>query len=240
MRTKPFSFKIEEFVPVNEFTLASYTNDQPQFLLFSPKYSVAHLAGCKTQLDIVNQILNPKGLTSQMKNATERLQGLFKDTLTHVDAIQRYVEMCGTQIPVKVKDFGFSAIRKKCHSSDAEGVLSRLKLVDQLATPNLTLLVAQGYTADKQAAFKQLQLDIANTNIEYNGLLNQRIKLVQDNIGLFTEFWDKMRDVLKSGKTIFKADPAKKQEYTQAAILRRVRRDKGDSDADTGGTGTKG
>lgn len=52
---------------------------------------------------------------------------------------------------------------------------------------------------------------------------NERGKLVQDNIEKIKEFWNVINDILKTGKTIFKANPVKIKEYTQTQILSRIR-----------------
>lgn len=238
MRKIPFNFKIEELTPFSLFVLTSYRGDHAAFLKFSPKYSEAHLTNYSARMDVVDQILNPKGLTAQMKKATQTLYDRLDAAIVFVDALQRYVEMGESKIPVPVKDFGFSGVRKKGQSRDAEGVLGGLRNIKQLAEPHLTELAAQGYTTEKQTALTQLITDISTANGLQNDFLNQRIKLVQDNIDLFTEFWGMVNDVLKSGKTIYKENPAKVKEYTQAVILRRIRRDA--EDKDKGGTGTKG
>ena len=77
---------------------------------------------------------------------------------------------------------------------------------------------------------------MSKNKTEYNGLLNERMELVNDNIDLFENLWSYMNDILKTGKTLFKHDSVKVKEYTQTEILERIERNIEDSKS----TGTPG
>jgi hypothetical protein len=233
MRILPFNFKIEEFIPFCDFSINSYTVDRPKFVIFSPEYDGDHLTDTINLRDTVDGLINPKAITVQMKNTTEKLYKLLDLGLTIIDDLERYCEKAGVKVPVSKKDFGFSTTRKKCHNRDAEGAISGFKLMKELSAPYLSVLTPLGYTVEKQTNLSNLIKDIGDTNTLQNSIYNQRGVLVQNNIGQITELWDTIKDILKTGKIIFKKDPVKIKEYTQAKILERIRQDR---DNDNGGT----
>jgi hypothetical protein len=226
MRKKPFDFKLEELVPFSRFALESYTADRPKFIVFSPDYGGDHLTICNTKMDAVDKIINPATITSQMKKATRNLYTGYEQALDFIDHIERYVDKAKDGLPVTVKDFEFSKTRKRIHAKDAEGAIEGLKLIEQQAKPHLAILEAKGYVKAKQDELPAIIKTLSDANVLQNSLTNQRANLVQENMGVITEFWDMINDILKSGKTIFKDDEVKIKEYTQAKILTRLRREK--------------
>ena len=233
MRILPFNFKIEEFIPFSDFALASYTVDRQKFIIYSPAYGEDHLPDTIALRDTVDGLINPKVITAQMKTTTVKLYNLLDSGLKIIDDMERYCEKAGVNVPITKMDFGFSKTRKSCRNRDAEGAISGFKLMKELSTPYLPVLTPLGYTVEKQTNLSNLIKDIGDTNTLQNSIYNQRGVLVQDNIGQITELWDVINDILKTGKIIFKEDPAKIKEYTQAKILERIRQNRDNENCGT-------
>ncbi|HEY4785659.1 MAG TPA: hypothetical protein VIH57_06405, partial [Bacteroidales bacterium] len=163
---------------------------------------------------------------------------LFDRTLAFLDKVERYVEMAETNVPLTKKDLGITPLREECHSHNAAFVTEGLKTIKKLLAPHLAILEPLGYTKEIQAEGESLTTTIGSNKIEYNKLLNERMKLVVDNIDLFESLWDFLNDILKTGKTIYKKDPVKIKEYTQSEILKRLEHIVSDDNDETGGTTT--
>lgn len=223
MRRFPFNFKIEEFIPVSQFVLESYKRDRAEFVKFSPEYDGKHLSSCTSIVDQVDKAINPQTFTAQMKKATETLYSHLDTASVCATQLERYCEKAGIKLPLDKKDLGFTEIRKKCRTRDAEGAVSGLKKAQQLISPYLSVLEPIGFFKIKQEILTKLVKDINEANALQNSLQNERAMLVQKNIEQITNLWNNLNDILKTGKTIFKENPTKVKEYTLTQILTRVR-----------------
>lgn len=92
--------------------------------------------------------------------------------------------------------------------------------MQQVLQPGLNALQSGGYKPEQLAA---LIGDIEKANQEQDRILNQRRRLVEDNTEKLNLFWAVLNDIMKTGKLIHRDNPARKDEYTQTNILKRVR-----------------
>lgn len=234
MRKVPYSFKNEELIPFCDFVFSSYTANQPAFIDYSPNYGGDHLSGCINTRDTVDRAINPKTLTAKLKGVTRALYAHLDNGLNIIDDVERYCEK--GKVPLTKKDLEITRTRRKCHSRDAEGAIRGFKLMRELIGPHLAVLEEQGYTKSKQERLIKLIKDINDNNVLQNSIINERAVLVQNNIGRVCELWEKITDILKTGKIIYKTDPAKRITYTQTRILERIRQNR-DKDSGVKGKG---
>ena len=236
MRKKAFDFKNEELIPVSDLALQSYTNDRAEFIALLPDYDGEHLQNAINMRDMIDKLINPGTLTSRAKNSTQALYTALKETLDFADKFERFAEKAAEAFPVSKSDLELSDMRKKCHSRDSEGVVKILKNISQFVEPYKAVLEAKGFTPEWQAKLAGLIKTIGDIKKQRTGITNQRAKLVQDNINDVNAFWKVIEDILKTGKTIYKENPAKKKEYTKSEILKKVRRNIKDN-GEGGGNG---
>jgi hypothetical protein len=240
MKRIVFGFKIEDLVPIGNIVRVSYARDRAKFIEFSTHYDGNHLDEYDRVSTLVNDCINPKVLTSRMKESTEKLHAELKIVNAYVASVQRYTEMTGEKITLSAANFGFSVLRKKCRNLNTPGVIKNLTGLKQMLEPWMPALTEVGYTSEKLAEIDSHIAILRTCNTAQKKYLNQRIKQVQDNVDLLNGFWATINDILKTGKILFANDAVTKKEYTQSAILKQIRhnRNKNDDDSDDdGGTG---
>lgn len=171
----------------------------------------------------MKDVVAPETITNQMKNTTEQLH-ITEDTLNnHLDYMERYCEMAGSDLPVKVSSLNLQGLRKNIRKHNAEGIVKGARTLQQMLNPCLPVLELKGYGQEQQTELASLIDRIEKANLEQDKLLNKRRRLVEENTGLLNEFWAILVDIMKTGKLIHRDNPVRKAEYTQSHILKRIR-----------------
>lgn len=223
MKNSNFNFRAEELSPFGKFVEASFITDQEAFSAFSPEYGDNFATTFNSKLKAVKEVVAPETVTSQMKNATEQLH-IAEDMLgNHLSHLERYCEMAGSDLPVKVGDLRIPGLRKSIRSRDAEGIAKGARNLQQVLKPCRPVLELKGYTLEQQAELGTLIETIEKANLEQDQLLNQRRRMVEENMEQLNEFWAMLVDIMKTGKLIHRDNQVRKAEYTQSHLLKRIR-----------------
>jgi hypothetical protein len=220
MKKPEFNFKAEELPAIGDFLVNSFTTDKEVFAVFSPQYADGFSDLLLQRLKEVKEIIDPATITSQMKQATQKLYDAESEMNNLLDSIKRYCEMAGKELTIEPDDLKIPALRKCLHNRDAEGALKLARNIQQVVQPCLAVIQAKGYKPEQLAANIET---MEKANQDQDKLLNQRRRLVEDNMEKLNDFWAMLNDIMKTGKLIHRANPARKDEYTQANILKRVR-----------------
>ena len=215
--------KIEELPVLGSFLITSVTSDMETFTTYSPVYGNDYITGLQADLEKVNNIVKPVVLTNQMKEATDKLHKAEDSVVEHVAQLEGYALKVAKSTTLKVSGLNLSLLRRKCQSRDAEGVLNGIKIVKQVLAPHLAKFEEVGYTKAKQDELDALFTAIDEANNQQNSMLNQRAKTVSENEELLVGFWNRLQEILKDGKIIFRKNSLKKKEYTLANLKSRVR-----------------
>jgi hypothetical protein len=220
MKKPDFNFKAEELPPIGDFLATSFTADKAVFAAFSPQYTDGFADLLSLRLKEVKEIIDPATVTSQMKQATQKLYDAEGSMNNLLDSIKRYCEMAGKELTIKIDDLKIPALRKCLHNRDAEGALKLARNIQQVLQACLTVMQAKGYKPEQMSTLIDA---IEKANQDQDKLLNQRRRLVEENMDKLNDFWALLNDIMKTGKLIHRNNPARKDEYTQANILKRVR-----------------
>ncbi len=215
--------RIEELPSIGGFLIASLQTDIDAFSNFSPDFGEDYFAAATEQLLAVTALIQPRTITAELKVITLRMYQNMNDLGPQIDFLQGYIKRT-TGLTVAAADFGISAIRQANKNGDVEALIDALSYTLNLATnaTNAPLLLAKGFTNTRRDALLDIKTQLAADNILQNVKLNERNNLVTGNYAAINNFWKTLMDISDTGKIIFR-NSNKKDDYTVAQLLRRIR-----------------
>ena len=223
MIEKNYSCKNEELPVIAGYLLFTIKRDLNIFTDFSPKFNAAYVAAFEAKTNQVTHILNPRAETVDMKAVTENLYAAMDRLLDPIAKLERYVKLAGSDVPVNVKDFGLSKLRKRIWARDAEGVLDGLKTVNSYIDAYATQLEAQGLSEGMINLFLTSSTTINDYNQKQYEIFAERKVLVETNQQTLNELYKFIAEVCDIGKVIFRGNPALTKAYTFSELKKRVR-----------------
>jgi hypothetical protein len=223
MKKKVFRVRFEELPALGEFVEASFLHDRELFAAYSPVYANGFAEDYHEKLLTIKSATLPHMLTSQAKNATAIQHEAHESLLKLLNHLERYWQLGSMSLQVNINDLKLSNLRKSLRKHDAEGAILGAKALQQLIQPCLTVLQEKGLPTEKAEELNRLIDLMEKQNLEQNDLLNQRRRLVEENLTLWNEFWNLVADVMKTGKLIHENNPVRRAEYTEKNLRSRVR-----------------
>jgi hypothetical protein len=221
-----FKCRIEELPFLGKLLLISFIRDKDGFITISPDYADPFTENFQNQVKLVEELVNPKKLTSEMKVLTQKLAVHFTHSRNLVNRLEIYINKAvSDNLPLTMasSDFGIKLVRQEVNLKNDEGVIKNLKDLKKNLSDNLTSLVAKGYTVAVQTELTTLIKDLGDDSIAQTTKKKEREKLVNDNISELNNLWSMMNDVMKAGKTYAKEkDPVKIKDYTYDHIIKDV------------------
>lgn len=219
-----FNFKLEEIPAIGQFLYDSYLADEADFKNFSPQFDEAYKTDYLDKFNAVQEILNSKVLTAELKVITVRMYENAQKLKTEIDRLEAYAKLAKANLKISVVDFKFKEIRKAANKKDFEGLIGNLKISLQLIQDNLAALQAKGFTVVAKTAIENLRTAFESDNAEQNRKLDQRRQTVAGNTDIINTFYEKISEILSIGKVLYKkTNPEKAKSYTLSAIQKRMR-----------------
>jgi hypothetical protein len=216
--------KDEELPVICEYASFGLKRDLPTFLGYSPKFNEGYVAAFDGKIAAVNELINPRTGTVELKNTTAHMRTTMDGLLDATNRLKGYIKLAAGNVPVSPADFGIIALHKKLYARDAEGVLHNLQLVSANIGKFKAPLAAEGLTDELAAQFSAALVSIAQDNQRQYEILSGRKALVQDNLGVFNTLGAQLAEICEVGKLLFKSsNPERAQEYTFAYLLKKVR-----------------
>lgn len=223
MTTRKFSLRIEEMPVVGGFLLKSLELDFAEFQAYSPDFNQDYKTNFQTKLEFVDGIVNPKKLQGELKKVTENMYSAIDGLRNPLLLLEGYIKRA-ENLTILPKDFGISGVRKELSNKDQEALLENLKTLFQNIDVNLAALQAKGFTQTAYNELKATRDFLKNGNQSQNQKLNEKQKLVEENIEVFNDLWDIMKDVMDTGKRISKSNSKLRiDDYTATKLKSRVR-----------------
>ncbi len=222
---RSYNCKDEELPVILRLSLISLKRDLAEFTTYSPKFSGTYLDNYESEIAKVEELLSPAAETAEMKKITDRLHAGMDVLLNHVKHLEGYLKMAGSSINLSSADFGLSLLRKGINHTDPEKVIDSLKDLNKNVAKYKTALAEQGLTDAFQAKLvEDYTLLNADRQLQYQILTNRKA-LVQSNVGTLNDLYDRLMEILRTGKILYQGkDPVKLQEYTFSELQKRVRR----------------
>jgi len=222
---RSYHCKDEELPVILRLSLVSLKRDLADFTAYSPKFDQAYLAGYESEIAKIEELLSPASETAEMKKMTDRLHSGMVDLLKLANRLEGYLKMAGSSIKLSATDFGLAELRRGINRTDPEKVIDRLKDVNKNVEKYKAELAEQGLTDLFQNNLLETYLTIsADRQFQYQILTNRKA-LVQSNVGILNDLYDRLMEILRTGKILYQGkDAVKLQEYTFSELQKRVRR----------------
>ncbi len=218
--------RIEELATLGKFLLDSLTRDQADISAVYPEFNDEYLAAFTQKIKDVKDTVKAIILTNQNKKVTERLYKNMEKLRPILTKLEGYVRRA-KDLTVLARDFGTVQTRKEVQRKDVEALDKQLETLLVNITDNFDALKDKGYTAARQTALTNLHTAINADNALQNLNEDERDETVEDNTVLFNEYWvEYIANVADAGKRVYKdTKPAKVDDYTIAALKRRIRQE---------------
>ena len=226
-----FNCKDEELPVVCGFVAFSLKRDLPDFSAYSPQLNEAYLAGYETKIETVQELVQPKSETTEIKLITERIYTTLDGLIPPINYVSGYLDLAENTVPISVTDFGLTGLRKSAKTRDVENVLKLLRTVTGNIDKYKVELTAKGLTEAVISKFTDAKTSLADDKQKKYELVSNRTAIVQNNLGLLNELYDQLAEICKIGKILYKqTDAAKLKDYTFSHLMKQVRRVEKDED----------
>lgn len=221
---RKFNCKNEELPIVAGYVSSNLSRDLADFTTYSPKFTQTYVDSFNSSIASVQELVNPKQETVELKQITERLYTAMDALIQPADYIQGYLKLGKNEIPVSAADFGLTALKSGVRKKDTENVLKNLQLVNANVAKYKTKLTALGLSEataqlliDSEPAIRQ------DNNLQYE-IVSRRKVLVENNSGQLNSLYDQIMEICGIGKILYgKTDKTKASEYVFTTLLKSVR-----------------
>lgn len=222
---RSFDCKSEELPVVCRFGAISLARDLNDFTAYSPLLDALYLASFKAKIEVVQELVQPKSETVELKVITERIHRTLDDLFSPINHLEGYLKLAGKQVPISYADFGLVQLRKSARMRDVENVLQQLHIIGENINKYKPALVAVGLTDVLVAKFAEVANPLAADKDKKYTLVSNRAAIVQNNRGLLNELGDQLAEICRVGKILYKqTDLAKLKDYTFAQMMKQVKR----------------
>lgn len=218
--------RIEEVPTIASFTIESYKRDLADFAAYKPaKYNASFLLNLQAKQTTVNNLIQPKQFTAEIKLITARI---FKNTYNlrePLNFIEGYLADA-TGLTMAAKDFGISAVRKSIAKFDQEALSSTLAYLVQNLTDNMSALTAVGYTGTQHNSLKARKKALDDDNALQNKKISDRALLVKANGDTINQLAQAIKNIWADGKRLYKtSSKTKLADYTNSKLIARIRQE---------------
>jgi hypothetical protein len=220
-----YNCKDEELPIICGFVALSLKRDLVDFSMYSPLFNDAYVATYEAKITVVEELVQPKSETTEIKLITERIYGTLDGLITPINYVTGYLDLVEDAVPISATDFGLTGLRKSTKSRDVENALKLLRTVMGNIDKYKVELTAKGLTEAMISKFAEAKISLANDKQEKYKLVSNRTAIVQNNLNLLNELNDQLTEICKIGKILYKqTDASKLKDYTFAQLLKQVRR----------------
>jgi len=220
-----YSCKDEELTVVCGFTLLSLKRDLADFTAYSPQFDGVYVTNYETRIDAVQELVQPKSETIELKVITERIYATLDALIAPVNHLDGYVTLAGKTVPLSAADFGLKHLRKSLRARDVENVITLLKTVEGNIARYKAGLMAKGLTDELVAKFADARTSLADDKNKKYELTSARMALVLNNLVLLNGLYEQLTEICAIGKVLYKqTDRAKLNDYTFSYLMKQVRR----------------
>ncbi|GAA3982021.1 hypothetical protein [Hymenobacter antarcticus] len=225
-RRLPFTFRLDELLPVARRLRASYVRDQTDFQDLLPEdYTPAFLKDFDAASAAVEGVQRSSVAIAERQVVTQRIAGLLDSLpqlLNRLEARVRRAE--GLSVPAK--KFGIEAVRRDRNDNEHEGLADSLHTLLQNIEANKKALLAKGQKPEENTQIQRLYDDLVQDSTAQGSDLSDQRLLTADNAQLFRALYAPLKHLFDDGKSLYKtADKVKLQDYTLRKVLQQVRRE---------------
>jgi len=218
--------RAEELPTLGGFLITSMNGSLTDFTAYSPDFNAAYITAANADLATVENLINPKQLTAELKVITVRIYGNMSALRSKIDFLEGYINRA-VGLTIGKKDFGISEVRKKNNIGDVEGLIVAITFLLSNVANNLPALTAKGFTAAQQTSLIALRDALKADNIAQNTKVNDRNNKVIANYGKLNILWDRLVEICDAGKRIYRATaPNRLDDFTMSRLKARINQER--------------
>lgn len=206
----------EDYPAIGDALIASFTRDQPEFVVYYKTMDVAYIAEFANAINAVRETASVLAKTEERKGVTKQLYNLADEINRKLLFLIDYSEDSGLETAT------LSAIRTKLTKRNIEGAIKDLRNI----LPYLQSKQSQLEEGDMPDGFLDyfppLLPQMEAWNAEQISILSTRKALVEANAALFENAYSYISKISNRGKKIFKKT-IRKDDYTISKLLTKIR-----------------
>ena len=217
----PSKIKIEEYIPVGQFLLASFSRDREELVTRFSEFNSEYLSGFEQQIKFIRQLEQSIQLSDEQKKAMHALFITADILASDLDFLSFYFKRAALDSSL------ISRIKKNLRQRNIELVLQELRKLVEYVSEHEKVLESKGmeYDYPKKLKSEITELDFKNT--KHNAIADNKISLYKNNMEAYDKLCSYITMVAKAGK-LFYDGAEKTDDYTIWKILGRLRTDIGD------------
>lgn len=206
----------EDYPAIGDVLIASFTRDQPEFVVYYKTMDAAYIAEFANAINAVRETASVLAKTEERKGVTRQLYNLADEINRKLLFLIDYSEDSGLETAT------LSAIRTKLTKRNIEGAIKDLRNI----LPYLQSKQSQLEEGDMPDGFLDyfppLLPQMEAWNAEQISILSNRKALVEANAALFENAYSYISKISNRGKKIFKKT-IRKDDYTISKLLTKIR-----------------
>ncbi len=225
-----YKFRQEELPVVGELLLQMFVRDRITFEKFSPEYKGEFLEIVESQIKKVLGMTQAQTLRAEIKKKTSDLYNCIDQIIPLLDFVGAYAKRANAGLTLKASDFGVMQAKKEIRKRNIEGVCTKVRIVEQNITNNLTALKERGYTDSLGNELKEMTQKAYGLNLVQEEKIREKKQVVVNNMMEYTLLWCFLKDISETGKLLMKSDKQKCNGYKFSHIIKQVRKSKSNTD----------
>lgn len=199
-----------------------FTRDKADFAAFSTRYADPFADDFLKIIDEGAELPSVRSLIAEQKVVTKRLHLNMKAFRADFARIAALIGLTKEPLTIANRDFGIKSVRNTLPGYKvAEFVASFNNLLKNMKA-NLAPLEAAGMPNNYVKELETRAKMVSDDDVLQRKIISRRAQLVQDNATHIGLIHDKMRQVLESGKALYKTtNKAKVKDYTLTELRRK-------------------
>jgi len=219
-----FSCKDEELPVICGLVSLSFRRDRADFEAHSALFNDEFINGYDQLTNEVNELVAPQAESLLKQAITKRMYETMQGLIKPLDYLTDYVNKSDKEFPLTPANFGISGLKLKIRSVDPEAVIDRLNVVIQNIENHKAALMAKGMKEDLLKTFKDAKNEVYNLRLQQKQIISNRQSVVQANIDKLNKVYAQLKNILGTGKALYKGtDPVKLKDYTFSELKRKVK-----------------
>ena len=225
--TRDYSCKDEELPFICMFSSINLRRDLADFTAYSPIFTPEYVSAYDSSIQNSLELMQPQSETLEVKIITQRIRDTYKILIGLVNHLTGYIMLANLNDTFSSADFGIKNLRKSVAGHDVEGVMQALRII--IGNLNLYKAELQSHGMGEEIInrFKDSLSSLNNDKQKQVAILNNRRKIVYDNLETFNRLFAQLNEILMVGKILYKkTNPLKSSEYTFSELMKHVRKSK--------------
>lgn len=208
--------KQEEYVPLADMLLDSFTRDQAEIETENSFYSVSFLNDFKIVIDEVRELEKADALITQQKTVTRELY-LTADNLKRPLSLFAIV-LKKANLPTNL----VPDIISKLKTRNIEGAMIQIKALSQTVESNKTLLLSKAMNPSFPELLESNFVTLTEKSNLQTSIIKQRGLLTDSNQSSYDKLYNEyIIDICTMGKAFYRGT-AKTKEYTVSSMLNKL------------------